>query len=61
MNITALSLYDVTGKKVFEETGISAMDGRFIIQMDVLEDGYYFVNLEGEDGTRTVLPVVLQR
>ena len=61
MNITALSLYDVTGKKVFEEKGISAPDGRFIIRMDGLEDGYYFVNLEGEDGARTVLPVVLQR
>ena len=61
MNITALTLYDVSGKKVFEESGISAPDGRIVIRLDAFEDGYYFVNLEGEGGTRLVLPVVLQK
>ncbi len=59
--VNSITLFDLTGKKIFEERGISAPEGRYKIHMDAYKDGYYYVAVEGEDGARTVLPFILQR
>lgn len=56
-----LTLHDVTGKKIFEENGSFASDGRHRLNMNSFEDGYYYVVVEGADGNRAVLPIILQR
>ncbi|MDX2432726.1 MAG: T9SS type A sorting domain-containing protein, partial [Bacteroides sp.] len=59
--ISSLTLYDLSGRKIFEEKGISAPEGRYMIHMDAYRDGYYYVAVEGENGARSVLPFILQR
>ena len=56
-----LTLYDLTGKMIFEESGAFAPDGRYQLHMDSFKDGYYYVAVEGADGVRSVLPLILQR
>ena len=56
-----LSLYDVTGKKVFEDRSVKASDRHYMLHMDAYENGYYYVVVKESDGNQTVLPVILQR
>jgi len=56
-----LSLYDLTGKMIFQEHGVLAPDGHLRLRMDAYKDGYYYVAVEGSDGDRKVMPVILQK
>lgn len=61
----SLSLYDVSGRMIFEDRQISASTsasgGVYILHIDSFADGYYYIAVEAADGSRTVLPVILQR
>ena len=61
INPVLLTLHDLTGKKIFEERGVFAPDGNYMLHMDAYENGYYYVVVKERDGTQTVLPVILQR
>jgi len=56
-----LSLYDITGKMIFEDKGVLAPGGRYLLHMDSFTDGYYYIAVEGADGARSVQSLILQR
>ena len=57
----SLELYDLTGKKIFEEGGDIAPQGIYRLHMDAYRDGLYYLLVKDKDGSNTVLPVILQR
>jgi hypothetical protein len=61
MNVSRLILYDLTGKMIYEETGISSPEGQIKMQLDEFKDGYYYLDLQGAGGTRKVLPLIIQK
>ena len=61
IDAVSLSLHDLTGKKIFEEHGAFASEGRYMLHMDSYENGYYYVVVEESNGNREVLPVILQK
>lgn len=56
-----VSLYDLSGKKLFEERGLVAPESIYTLNLDPFTDGFHYVILVGENGQRTVLPFILQR
>lgn len=55
-----LSVYDLTGKLIFEESGTISPDGRYQLNIDSYADGYYYVVVELADKRRSVLPLIIQ-
>ncbi len=48
VNIFSIDVYDVLGKKVYEDAGFS--QERFLLKRNNLQSGYYFIKAIGEDG-----------
>lgn len=57
----SLALYDLAGKKLFEESGDIAPQGIYRLHMDAYKDGLYYLMVKDKDGSQSVLPVILQR
>jgi phosphatidylserine/phosphatidylglycerophosphate/cardiolipin synthase-like enzyme len=60
INAVSLSLYDLTGKKVFEEGNVMDSTEPYVLHMENYENGYYYVVVKESDGIHRVLPVILQ-